>query len=405
VLHVLVVLNQAPSQPPPTPPRETLLLNELFRDYLRFNGYEATLSVFLTETAQPPEPAFDRKFLAKEIGITETLTVGLGSSPACTSGTPAPGEGDLPLAYGLLSGYTQVRDMQRTLAPLVQRHHALAATSSYPHATPGASLPPPLPQQQQQQRQQPLRQHQYTSTQFSQSFPKRAADTATPASLRVPRQEHPGRWPSSRELPQSQQEPQQQKQEQQLRQRQQQEYSSTSLYDDHNYGSNLAPDATSAFAPLRTDDLRGVTGNSAGGWPSAESNYESEVNDDAGSGYRSYGNGSGGEGGSGYGSSHHGSEGKTPSPALAESNQGRATPGSVASDSDFRVAARTALPDSPNESDRENKFSDEQERDNGPTYALGGGGLLVIDGASKEDSKDTGKIADGVASPPPEAEA
>ena len=384
MLHVFAALYQTPSQPPPKPPRETILLNELFRDYLRFNGYAATLSVFLAETAQPPEPALDRKFLAKEIGITETLRVGHGQSPASTSGVAAPGIGDLPLAYGLLAGYTQVRDMQRTLAPLVQRQHALAATSRYPHATPETSLPPPLPQHLQQL--QSSRQHQYTSTQYSQSNnPKRTVDTGRPLTSHTHRE---GTSRRSQPLPQRRQEQQQQEQG-----------APTSLYDDHNYGSNLAPAATSAFAPLRTDDLRGVTGSTLVGWPSAESAYESEVNDDAGSGYGSYGNGSGERSGSGYGSSRRGSEGKTPSPPLAEANQGHATSGSVASDSDIRAAASTPLPESPHESEQENKCSEEAARDNGPTGAVGDGGLLVIDGAGKEDTKDIAIATESAAFP------
>ena len=62
---------QSLRQPPPAPPRETIILNELFREYLLFNGYEHTLSVFLSETCQPPEPALDRAFLQRELGVTE----------------------------------------------------------------------------------------------------------------------------------------------------------------------------------------------------------------------------------------------------------------------------------------------------------------------------------------------
>jgi hypothetical protein len=47
------------------------LLNELFRDYLRFNGYGHTLSVFLSESGQPPSPALDRAFLMRELGVSE----------------------------------------------------------------------------------------------------------------------------------------------------------------------------------------------------------------------------------------------------------------------------------------------------------------------------------------------
>ena len=44
------------------------LLNEMMRDYLSFNGYSHTLSVFVAESAQPEEAVFDRHFLRRELG-------------------------------------------------------------------------------------------------------------------------------------------------------------------------------------------------------------------------------------------------------------------------------------------------------------------------------------------------
>ena len=49
---------------------ENLIINELIREYLVYNNYLHSNSVFLAETGQPIEP-FDRNFIAKELGISE----------------------------------------------------------------------------------------------------------------------------------------------------------------------------------------------------------------------------------------------------------------------------------------------------------------------------------------------
>lgn len=43
----------------------------MIREYLAYNNYRHTLSVFIPETGQPAEPAFDRAFLSKEINVEE----------------------------------------------------------------------------------------------------------------------------------------------------------------------------------------------------------------------------------------------------------------------------------------------------------------------------------------------
>ena len=109
-------------------PRETVILNELFRDYLRFNGYENTLSVFLSETGQPPEPALDRAFLKRELGVDEFLPPRAASTARSDAGESNLGEagiGDVPLVYSLVAGYVKAKEMQRTLAPLVARAGSL----------------------------------------------------------------------------------------------------------------------------------------------------------------------------------------------------------------------------------------------------------------------------------------
>ena len=66
---------------PPVPP-ENLIINELSRDYLSFNGLEHTLAVFTSEAAlsQAPVP---RGIIAREMGL-------IGSPPA------------LPLLYAVV---------------------------------------------------------------------------------------------------------------------------------------------------------------------------------------------------------------------------------------------------------------------------------------------------------------
>ncbi|DBA70853.1 TPA: hypothetical protein ACH3X2_011622 [Trebouxia sp. C0005] len=51
--------------------RDNLVINELLREYLQFNGYRNTLSVLLPEARQPQTAPFDRQLLAEMLGITE----------------------------------------------------------------------------------------------------------------------------------------------------------------------------------------------------------------------------------------------------------------------------------------------------------------------------------------------
>ncbi len=51
----------------PVPP-ENLIINELIRDYLTFNGLEHTLAVFTAE-ASLPQAAVPRGILAREMGL------------------------------------------------------------------------------------------------------------------------------------------------------------------------------------------------------------------------------------------------------------------------------------------------------------------------------------------------
>ena len=48
--------------------RENLLINELIREYLMFNGLSQTLSVFVPEAGQPVDP-MNREFIAHSLSI------------------------------------------------------------------------------------------------------------------------------------------------------------------------------------------------------------------------------------------------------------------------------------------------------------------------------------------------
>lgn len=52
---------------PPPLSNDNLLINELVRDYLSYNGYSNALSVFLSESGQPNDRALDRAFIRDEV--------------------------------------------------------------------------------------------------------------------------------------------------------------------------------------------------------------------------------------------------------------------------------------------------------------------------------------------------
>ncbi|CAN0378823.1 unnamed protein product [Ectocarpus sp. 12 AP-2014] len=75
----------------PTPlSNENLLINELVRDYLSYNGYANALGVFMAESGQPIERSLDRGFIRDELGLSERR----GSTD---HGSARP----LPLLYGI----------------------------------------------------------------------------------------------------------------------------------------------------------------------------------------------------------------------------------------------------------------------------------------------------------------
>ncbi|CEM39555.1 unnamed protein product [Vitrella brassicaformis CCMP3155] len=76
-----------PGQGRPSLPPENLIINELIREYLEYNRYHQTLSVFLAESGQPETPPFDRRFLATELRLEEDFRTQ-----------------SLPILYGLVHG-------------------------------------------------------------------------------------------------------------------------------------------------------------------------------------------------------------------------------------------------------------------------------------------------------------
>ncbi|KAF1334834.1 Lish domain-containing protein fopnl, partial [Globisporangium splendens] len=59
--------------PKPKLSNENLIINELVREYLEYNGYRHALSVFLPESGQPTEKPFHRGFLAAELNSASKL--------------------------------------------------------------------------------------------------------------------------------------------------------------------------------------------------------------------------------------------------------------------------------------------------------------------------------------------
>lgn len=68
---VYTALNPEEATGTPQLSNENLLINELIREYLVYNNYRASASVFLPETGQPAVRPFDRAFLASHLNVPE----------------------------------------------------------------------------------------------------------------------------------------------------------------------------------------------------------------------------------------------------------------------------------------------------------------------------------------------
>ncbi|GLC44650.1 hypothetical protein PLESTB_001329600 [Pleodorina starrii] len=71
---------------------ENLLINELIREYLIYNQYRGTVSVFIPESGQPPVRPFDRAFMASHLRLPE-----------------GPNSTQLPLLYSLVEAAAKGR--------------------------------------------------------------------------------------------------------------------------------------------------------------------------------------------------------------------------------------------------------------------------------------------------------
>ncbi|XP_063171069.1 centrosomal protein 20 [Candoia aspera] len=105
--EVFAVLDD-PGEPRPAVPRETLLLNELIREYLQFHRYSSSASVFLAESGQPEIP-LGREFLANELNIVEE-----------------PSSRSVPLLYGILTQL--LRGSEKTVPHMFPRAPSLSCS-------------------------------------------------------------------------------------------------------------------------------------------------------------------------------------------------------------------------------------------------------------------------------------
>ena len=62
---------ESDDKPQQTLSNDNLIINELIKEYLNYNNYLHSLSVFQAETGQPKNK-LDRDFIAKELNIIET---------------------------------------------------------------------------------------------------------------------------------------------------------------------------------------------------------------------------------------------------------------------------------------------------------------------------------------------
>eukprot|EP00752_Nemacystus_decipiens_P005786 g5235.t1 len=75
---------------PPPLSNENLLINELVREYLSYNGYTNALGVFMAESGQPSDRSLDRGFIKDELGLAERRDSAVGREVR-----------PLPLLYGI----------------------------------------------------------------------------------------------------------------------------------------------------------------------------------------------------------------------------------------------------------------------------------------------------------------
>ena len=84
--EIFSTLNDTPPSRPDLS-NENMIINELIREYLTFNGYQHTLAVFLPESGQPVNPPMERRDITRQLKIVEDRK-----------------SQELPLMYGLTFG-------------------------------------------------------------------------------------------------------------------------------------------------------------------------------------------------------------------------------------------------------------------------------------------------------------
>jgi len=87
-----VLEGESPSQPAQIS-SENLVINELIRDYLEFNKYQHSASVFVAETGQEAEASLPRGVLAQEFNVAAPIEL-----TTAESGARRP----VPLLYAIL---------------------------------------------------------------------------------------------------------------------------------------------------------------------------------------------------------------------------------------------------------------------------------------------------------------
>jgi len=82
--------------------QENLLINELIREYMQYNSYLHTLSVFTHESGQPTDPILDRDQMARELKVVEDSTTK-----------------SVPLLYALIYGFQKEQGMPLESEPSI----------------------------------------------------------------------------------------------------------------------------------------------------------------------------------------------------------------------------------------------------------------------------------------------
>ena len=95
---------------------ENLLINELIREYLIYNSYNHSLSVFLAESGQPTQPVMERVHMARELKISEDAR-----------------SRSVPLMYGLVRGLRPAyTEPPRQEPPVIPRRENLFSQEPEP---------------------------------------------------------------------------------------------------------------------------------------------------------------------------------------------------------------------------------------------------------------------------------